>query len=572
MTMKKNILLLLLYPTLLSAQLLTRVTDSNNPAVNFVNTPASYKGVTWIDMDQDNWPDLFVNQHFVFKNLRNGNFMKMPDYAGSSVGQIAAGSSWGDVDNDGLPDVISASLVSGYYLNKGNFTFAKGPDLPGFGAYPGWDCAMVDANSDGRLDLLFVHACCTFHPTAPTSGRFYLQKSDGQFERISGYTFTDSLAPFTIPIWSDYDLDGDMDLFIGSGPASGNPIQDHCYKNLLKESGQFKLERLNSFPFNQLQDGQTYNFVDYDLDGDLDICLTNYIVAPTRVYRNDGSTYTQISTSFTTAQTQLSNVWGDMDNDGDQDVVFTFDGSPFLRISEVEDGVFGPIQEVGQASSKMSGVALADYDNDGDLDVYTNGANAGRALFKNNTSSNTTNNWAIFSLEGTKSNRSAIGAWVRLKANIKGKAYWQMRQVLAHNSFQSQSDIRQHFGLGDATQIDSLEVIWPSGAVQKFANLAKNNFYKIIENQGVALNIQDVEQASVDIKPNPFSRDFQVSATKKIQGMQMFDSTGKILAITTQIQDNSAEVRVLGNPPTASYFLQIFFEDGRSTLKQVMKW
>src|SRR5262249_15618062 len=138
----------------------------------------------------------------------------------------------------------------------------------------------------------------------------------------------DSLAPYTIPTWSDYDLDGDMDLFIGSGPAQVAPLPDFNYKNLLKETGSFSLERLTSFPFKVPQDGQTYNFIDYDNDGDLDICLTNYSQAPSRFYLNSDTGYVSLTTPFTTTIGHLSNCWGDIDNDGFLDVLIATDGDP----------------------------------------------------------------------------------------------------------------------------------------------------------------------------------------------------------------------------------------------------
>lgn len=90
-------------------------------------------------------------------------------------------------------------------------------------------------DNNGRLDITFTHACCSFHPTGPFPCRLSLQALDGSFSQVTGDQFTDQNKPYTIPIWSDYDLDGDMDLFIGSGPA-GSLGPDFCYKNLLKET------------------------------------------------------------------------------------------------------------------------------------------------------------------------------------------------------------------------------------------------------------------------------------------------------------------------------------------------
>ncbi|MBV6441398.1 MAG: T9SS C-terminal target domain-containing protein [Haliscomenobacteraceae bacterium CHB4] len=571
---------LLLFPFCLlkSQSLFTRITDPNNPAVAFANTPASYKGTVWIDLDHDNWPDLFVSQRFLFRNTRDGNFEQITDLNGATGGQIAAGSSWGDLDNDGHPDCITASLTSGVHRNKADNTFALLNDsLPDFTGYSAWDCAIADADNNGRLDLTFVHACCSFHPTAPFPCRLYLQDNDGAFEKVSGYAFTDSTAAYTIPTWSDYDLDGDMDLFIGTGPANNPPgaLPDFNYRNLLKETGSFALERLESFPFKVPQDGQTYNFIDYDNDGDLDICLTNYSQAPTRFYLNTDTGYISLSTPFTVTAGHLSNCWGDVDNDGFPDALIAVDGDPNAHFYRNKgDGTFQADQIAGTADNKICGIAMADYDNDGDLDFYTNGATTGRALFRNDSLAGN-RHWAQFTLEGVQSNRSAIGAVVRLKANIGGQDVWQIREVSAHNSFQGQNDLRQHFGLGDADAIDSLEVRWPSGTVQTFSGLAYNNFYKLIENEDIDVIVAAMEpnqNINLTVRPNPVNREFEINTNEKITAVQVFDSTGKIASVRCTMLENSARVAFDGNPPAGAYFVRVLLDNGQIATKRVMKF
>ena len=576
--MKHILLAFLLFPWYLHAQSqFVRVNDTSNPAVTFINTAATYKGVVWIDMDRDNWPDLFVSQRFLFRNNRNGSFTQLADVNGAQAGQIAAGSSWGDIDNDGDPDCITASAVSGLHRNNGDNTFTVGTSaLTDFTSYSGWDCALADADNNGRLDLTYVHACCTFHPSGPFPCRFYLQNTDGTFAKINGYEFTDdSTQAYTIPSWSDYDLDGDMDLFIGSGPAQIAAKPDFNYKNLLKETGSFALERLTDFPFIVPQDGQTYNFIDYDNDGDLDICLTNYSQAPTRFYRNNNGTYASVSTPFTTTVGHLANVWGDMDNDGDLDVLITQDGAPAVRMYRNKgDGTFATAATAGIPTGNPSGIALADYDNDGDLDFYTNGATNARSLFRNDTVAST-RQWVHFTLEGVQSNRSAIGATLWLKANIGGKDVWQIRQVLAHNSFQGQDDLRQHFGLNDATEIDSLVVRWPSGLTQTFTGLASKNFYKIVEGQNISVIVTTTEpgeQVNLKIQPNPVSREFDIMADEKIATVQVFDSTGKIVAVQQNLSEKGARIWLYGNPPSGAYFVRVQFENGAIATRHVMKF
>ncbi len=575
----KQILLfpLLLFPfCLLTGQgSFTRVTDPNNPAVTFTNTNAPYKGASWIDLDHDNWPDLFVNQRFLFRNDRHGSFVKLPDLNGATAGQIASGSSWGDLDNDGHPDVITASLASGVHRNNGDNTFSLlNTSLPEFTNYSAWDCALADADNNGRLDLAFVHACCTFHPNGPFPCRLYLQDSSGAFAKVSGYEFTNTNAPYTIPTWSDYDLDGDMDLFIGSGPASVAPQPDFNYKNLLMETGTFSLERLTNFPFMVPQDGQTYNFIDIENDGDLDICLTNYSQAPTRLYRKDPNAYVNLTTPFTVTASHLSNCWGDLDNDGDLDVLIAEDGVATVKWYRNEKGQFAAAKTAGTAGNQVCGIALADYDNDGDLDFYTNGVTEGRALFRNDTLAGS-RGWAQFTLEGVQSNRSAIGALLRLKATIKGQEVWQIREVTAHNSFQGQNDLRQHFGLNDADQVDSLVVRWPSGLVETFTGLAYNTFYKIVEGQSIGVITAAPEPGAApafEVSPNPVHQDFFVRSPEKITMVEMFDTSGRLIPLSKNPGDLRWQVSVTGQVPAGTYFLRVHFANGTTGLRQLVKF
>ena len=203
----------------------TRVTDTANPVVSFTNTVAPYKGLAWIDLDDDNLPDLFMSPRFLFHNDGDGQFTQLTSVPGAQGGQLAAGSSWGDLDNDGDPDCITASANSAVHINDGNgeiFTIASvlAPDLIGF---PAWDCVVADADNNGLLDLLFVHAE-GFHNTGPFPCKFYLQTSAGIYVQKTGYEFTDTNDPYTIPIWTDYDLDGDLDLFIGAGPGDRKSV------------------------------------------------------------------------------------------------------------------------------------------------------------------------------------------------------------------------------------------------------------------------------------------------------------------------------------------------------------
>lgn len=558
---------------LLHAQItFTRITDASNPAVTFTGTAAPYKGAVWIDLDHDRWPDLFVSQKFLFHNLGNGNFEQLSDVAGVTLGQGAAGSSWGDLNNDGHPDCISASVVSGLHYNSGDNTFeVRNSKLPEFDSYRAWDCSMADADNNGLLDLFWAHAD-NFPPgSVQQPCKLYLQVQPDSFVIVKGNEFSELFKPYTIPIWTDIDLDGDMDLLIGTGPG-GSPGPDFCYRNMLKETGSFSLVRLTSFPFDQMQDGQVYNAVDFDNDGDMDLCLTNYSGAKTRLYRNDPGGYTEIATPFTVVGPYLTNTWGDFDNDGDLDVLISADGNAHLRLYINNNGAFASVENVAEADAGICGIALADYDNDGDLDAYSNGANGARALFRNDTPHS--NHWVEISLTGVQSNRAAIGALLRVKATINGQAVWQIRELNAHNSFQGQNDLRQHFGLGNAQQIDSVEIRWPSGLVQKFGGLAVNNFYEVKENESIEVLSTGASEPNAnrfELSPNPFKDKIRIVSDEVMQGCELFDSTGRIVLIRQDIRDNKAGIQVPSTLPKGNYFMRIHFENGQSAVKTIVK-
>jgi hypothetical protein len=265
--------------------------------------------------------------------------------------------------------------------------------------------------------------------------------------------------------------------------------------------------------------GQVWNWIDYDNDGDLDGFQTNYAAPANNLYRNDGGTYVKmtggdVGTIVTDSNSALASVWGDFDNDGDLDCLVTNDGGA-TNDYFVNDGDGTFTQDFGSAvvanGGPHYGAAIADYDVDGDLDLYVHGTTATKELFRNDLSNG--NRWVEVKLVGAGapggSNVSAIGARARVKATIGGVPTWQMREVSAQNSFNSMNMLDLHFGLGDAAVIDSLEITWPAGGVQTFTGVAVDRHYRFTEGAdptGAELGAASV--AGIRLlppRPNPFA-------------------------------------------------------------------
>lgn len=526
-----------------------KVTDSTNPIVSFTVPPNfNYLGAAWVDYDNDGDVDLFAAPDNLFENLGGGQFQPKNSGIGAGIsagGWTFSGTSWADADNDGDLDCLLAYATSKLYLNDGAGNFTALTGAPFDVQNRAWAGAFGDFNNDTYPDITL-----TFPTAAAASFKSQILKTTGPlvYEKITGLEYTDVNAPHTTATWADFDDDGDFDLFAASGPALTPPAApDFIYRNLLVENGSADLERITDLPFaSDLQDGQSYSFIDFDNDRDLDICLANYSFAPNRLYRNDGNgSWTSVSTAFTAANFKncLSNAWGDFDNDGDLDVIFTRD-SQQKALLFFNDGEGNFIQDTSSPLAQNSistGASIGDYDNDGDLDVFLNArtdlAGKGKALFRND-SLGGSNHWINFKLTGTASNKSALGAKIFVKVTINGQSTWLRRDVSAQNTFQGQNDLRVHFGLGDATTIDSLVVRFPSGAVTTCSGVGVNQFYSIEEKDGVwdlcVTPVREITQpGTLKIMPNPVKDEFYLEFSEAPGAgeltLTLLDVSGKVV-------------------------------------------
>lgn len=494
-----HIIVLLLLPATAFAQSFTRIIDPANPVASDATTN-QYTGCAWGDYDGDGLEDLIVvnqNANFLYHNDGGGAFTRLSAAAAGAISSdtgLFLGAAWGDYDNDGDLDCFIAGNVSGLYRNNGAepwFTKVTDADI-GTTDIRGWSPAWADYDNDGNIDLVIAFPTGFVPPPFSSNQMFHNDgPPDYTFTRVDTGIVVTEFEPFTSANWSDYDLDGDVDLFIGSGPASAFPAPDFLYHNHLVETGSAGFSKITTSPLaTDIADGQVWNWIDYDSDGDLDAFRTNWgaaapSVRPNDLYRNDGGSYTQIVTGAiaTDAFISLANVWEDFDNDGDRDCFVTNDQN--TRNSYYQnngDGTFASVtfQTINGSPTSSYGATAGDMDDDGDLDLFVSGVGAaGRYLLRNET--NGLRNWVKFKCVGQTSNRAAIGAKVWLWATIDGNPLCQHREIQTQNSFLCHSSLIVHFGLGDATVIDSFRVEWPSGTIDRSINAPINQLLLISE-------------------------------------------------------------------------------------------
>lgn len=418
---------------------------------------------------------------------------------------------WGDYNGDGLIDVYvgqsnsSASpATSGALLrNDGAAGFtdvsaSSGLNETGFEQNVVW----ADVNNDGLLDMLIGMEVNSLH-------QVYLQGPAGHFTAVGaqvGFQAPEGIHAYGMAV-GDTDGDGDLDVYISTCRPTGS-IRNNFYKNMLKEN--LALSFVDVADTNGTQDfDNTYDaeMVDFDDDGDLDLFVLGADSKPSKIFRNNGNgTFTDVDTI--TGHALFSDTGGDLnggrvldyDNDGYLDI-YAHDhqiqfGKNHARLLYRNTGNWNftnvTVQEgLDEANlDQQSGVNASfdgtwgDIDNDGDLDLLdTVGTMSGfvqpQRVFLSNVSTNG-NHWAYFRLKGTPANTTAIDAQLYATINTGTPQQRTLRRDANNNAGTfNQSDLPVHFGLGAATQIDTLRVVWPNGLQQIYNNIPANHYVKL---------------------------------------------------------------------------------------------
>jgi hypothetical protein len=510
---------------------------------------AKGSGIAFFDYDQDGWLDIYLTNGSrlntawpggkepttqLYHNNRDGTFTDVTSESGLGRAGWQTGVCVGDFDNDGWDDLFCTFWGHNIlFRNNGNGTFTDVTKQAGLWKDEvrwGSGCTWIDYDRDGFLDLFVANylkfdiattpapgdnASCQYkgqpvmcgpRGLPPGTNLLYHNNGDGTFTDVSEKSGILKPGPRTSITAVSYDFDNDNwpDIYVAvdSGPSIlYHNNHDGTFTDIAVSSGCGYSDDGNE------QAGMGVGVGDYDCDGWLDIFKTNFSEDTSNLYHNNGDgTFTEVTSKAGVDLDRLGVKWGcgfiDYDNDGWPDIL-QVDGHVYPGVDENSNQTFleprvvyrnlgnHKFQDVSKelgpgitARHSSRGCAFGDFDNDGDIDVVVNNMNEIPSLLRNDGGNK--NNWIKVKLVGTKCNRTAIGARVRV---VTGK-HSQIDEVHSGTSVMSQSDLRLHFGVGQAARIDRLEVKWPTThKTEVFTNLNPNQILVIKEGAGIIQRI-----------------------------------------------------------------------------------
>ena len=477
-------------------------------------------GIGFIDYDNDGLLDMFVlsglgGTNRMYHNEGHDRFRDVTEQLGLHSSDWSEGICTGDYDNDGYTDIFVTGWGGNHLYRNVHGTHFEDvttrahltQNRPRYNT----GCAFLDIDHDGHLDL-FVANYLKFDPaTTPKPGAnpycyyrgipvncgprglpfdrniLYRNNGDGTFSDISEQSgIAAPVGHYGLGVLTgDFNEDGLPDIYVAC-----DQTPSLLYIN--KGNGKFEEEAvLRGVAFDQdgkAMSGMGVTAGDFIGDGHASIFRTNFSDEFETLYRNHGGgIFDDVTLTAGLGQNTRYVGWGvgflDFNNDGWKDLLLV-NGHVFPEVDSLDidihyrdrailyqnlaTGKFRDISsEAGPALSEKHssrGAAFGDIDNDGSIEIAVNNQNEAPSLLK--LTNNPPGHWVILQLTGTRSNRSAIGARVKVTAT----GHTQMDEVRSGGSYLSQSDLRLHFGLADATRIDRIEIAWPSGQTQLLEN------------------------------------------------------------------------------------------------------
>jgi hypothetical protein len=515
---------------------------SGGPEKRYIIEAKGGGGIAWFDYDNDGYPDLFLVNGSTFEHWKRGDSPRSRLYHNNGDGtftDVSAASGldhtgWGmgvcvgDYNNDGYDDLYLTYYGGNVlYRNNGNGTFSDVTDRAGVRGH-GWGmgCAFGDYDNDGRLDLYVANYVdvdiarlgepgsapnCTYRsiatfcgPRGLPGGRDILfhNNGDGTFADVTEKAGIDRAQYYGLGVvMGDYDRDGRLDIYVANDSTPSSLYHnngDGTFTDVGVPAGVAYSGE------GQEQAGMGTDFGDYDNDGWLDLVKGNFSDDTNNLYHNNrDGTFTDVTYpagigDVTWPFTTFGAKFLDYDNDGWKDIFFA-NGQTFPQMDRYPTGITyaernllfhnrhdGKFDEVGLragpglALKKVSrGLATADYDNDGDLEIIVSNMNDSPELLRH-ARKNSCHSVVVKTL-GTQSNRDGIGTKVTLVAG----GLTQYDEVRSGGSYLSSSDLRVHFGLGAATKIDRLELRWPSGQMDIVPSPPLDHLLMVKEGQGL---------------------------------------------------------------------------------------
>ena len=504
-------------------------------------------GVAIFDYDNDGWPDIFlVNgttlegfpegkgtapSNHLYRNNHDGTFTDVTTKAGLNATGWGQGVCVGDYDNDGWEDLyVTYYGKNRLYHNQGGvFTEVAGKSgVAGTGKAWGTGCAFIDYDRDGLLDLMVANYVDFDLSTAPAPGErascvwkgvpvmcgprglpgagniLYRNLGNGKFEDVTSKAKIDQTSghyAFSVSTF-DFDDDGWPDIYVACDSTASilyHNNRDGTFTDVAVVAGAAYNED------GREQAGMGSTIADYDGDGRLDIFKTNFSDDTSTLYHNNGNgTFDDVTFAAGLGLYTRYLGWGtmflDFDNDGWPDLLLV-NGHVYPEVDKQHlgssyeeprilyhnngDKTFSDISaQAGPGITAVHagrGLAVGDLWNDGRISAVISNMNALPSLLVNQVRS--PNHWIGLKAVGTKSNRDGIGARVTVKVGARVL----VDEVRSGSSYDSNSDMRIHFGLGAATKIDWIQIRWPSGLTEQFESISVDTIHTLKEGSGSAV-------------------------------------------------------------------------------------